>query len=235
MSAIALLVAVVVTVGILTVSGPRDASAVVVSTTIDTSALNGLAAQLVFDFIDGNPAVNTVTVSGFAAPAAILGSASPSGGVGGSLPGLVVFTENTTSFVSELVQPLTLGASVAFGIDLTTNFDGPSGSVPDSFSFFILNGTGTDFLVVSDDPTGANALFRIDIVGPPDGIERASDFAPHTPAGSPVPVTLALGATGPGTPVPEPGAFALTVVGGVLIGWRARRAGRTCVAPHDQS
>src|SRR5439155_4797625 len=153
MSPLALLLAVVVTAGIFTVSRPPDAAAVSVSATIDTSVLNGVAAQLVYDFVDGNPASNSATVSAFTAPAAILGSSSPSDGVSGSLPGPVVFTENATSLVSELVQPMTLGGALSFRLDLTTNFDGPPGSVPDSFSFFILNSTGTDFLVVSDDPT----------------------------------------------------------------------------------
>ena len=125
MSPLALLLAVVVTAGIFTVSRPPDAAAVSVSATIDTSVLNGVAAQLVFDFVDGNPASNSATVSAFTAPAAILGSSSPSDGVSGSLPGPVVFTENATSLVSELVQPMTLGGALSFGLDLTTSFDGP--------------------------------------------------------------------------------------------------------------
>ena len=48
MSPLALLLAVVVTAGIFTVSRPPDAAAVSVSATIDTSVLNGVAAQLVF-------------------------------------------------------------------------------------------------------------------------------------------------------------------------------------------
>ena len=77
---------------------------------------------------------------------------------------------------------------------------------------------------MSGDPTDANAQFRIDIVGPPEGIERAADFSAHTREDDALPVTLTLGSPGgPGTPVPEAGALAFIVVGGLLIAWRTRR------------
>ena len=189
------LVAAVVSIGLLSSPALRDAAAVTLNVAIDTSALNGTAAQLAFDFIDGDAAVNnTVSISGFLSPGAV-GSPFTSGGATGTLPAPVTVTD--TDFLNELLQPVTLGASLSFALDATTNF---AGGLPDAFSFFILNSAGTDSLVITTDSTGSNALFRIDLVGPPKDIERF-EFSGETVAGAPVPVSLSA----PVAAIPEPG------------------------------
>lgn len=67
--------------------------------TVETGALSGVAAQLAFDLVDGDGAANNaVTITAFASDGA-LGSATPLGGVTGSLPGPV--TIDDTGFFNE--------------------------------------------------------------------------------------------------------------------------------------
>ena len=218
MKKIGLLVAAVLSLGLFLTGplSPPDAVAITINATIDTSALSGAAAQLAFDLIDGDGAVdNTVSISGFLAQGATLGSPSTTGGVTGILPGPVMLSD--TDFFNELLQPITFGSSLSFVLDLTTHFSGSG--LPDALSFFILNSAATGSLVTTTEPSGSNALFQIDLVGPPTGIEPIV-FSATTPIGAPVPVVL----TAPGAAVPEPGSLVLMATGVVLIAWHARRA-----------
>src|ERR1700736_1579782 len=53
---------------------------------VDSSPITGVSAQLAFDFLDGGPPSNTITISSFTTDGP-LGSVFPSGGVTGTLPG----------------------------------------------------------------------------------------------------------------------------------------------------
>jgi hypothetical protein len=66
------------------------------------------------------------------------------------------------SFFNEQQQVLTLGTSVSFELDATTNLPAP-GSLPDTFSLFLLDPTGTNSLVSTADPTGADSLLTFQI------------------------------------------------------------------------
>lgn len=56
--------------------------------TVDTSGLNGSAAQIALDFIGGPSPANTVTITNFLTDG-LLGSQTPTGGEIGTLPGTV--------------------------------------------------------------------------------------------------------------------------------------------------
>jgi hypothetical protein len=170
---------------------------------VDTSSLAGTSAQLAFDFIDGGPPSNTVTISGFSTDAT-LGSVFPSGGVSGTLPGTVMLTDST--FFNEYLTDLTLGTYISFGLDVTTN--GPdSTSIPDALSVFLLDPTTGFPLVTTSDPTGADSLFTLNI----DGTSQGS-------LGVYTPIVDAI--AGSGTTVPEPRTSILLGAGLAFLVWR---------------
>ena len=161
---------------------------------IDTRPLAGVNAQLAVDFIDGDGASNTVTLSGFSTDGT-LGPATTIGDVSGSLPGTVTFTD--ASFFNELLQDILLGDSIAFILTLTQNFTGPT---PDALSLFLFDPTTGLPLFTTTDPTGANALFAVDIDGTGFGNPQtfASTGQPDATltATVPAPTTLVLLGTG---------------------------------------
>lgn len=160
--------------------------------TITTTPIQGQTGFAVFDFIQGAPVLNnTATVSGFTSNA-MLGAFTTTGAVLGTLvPGPMTLSDS--AFLSEFSQGLTYGTTMSFTLNLTTNSS--LGGIPDEFSFFLEDSTGTPF--PTSDPTGADSFFAIDITGSPlDPQVFTSDFGSVT-------VT-------PLTPVPEPSAVGLT-------------------------
>lgn len=130
--------------------------------TIGTSLLAGAQAILAFDFIEGGPPANTVSILNFSTDGT-LGVASTMGDVSGTLPGQV--TLGDTSFFNEYAQAIALGNVISFIVDASSNAP-DSGSFPDAFSFFLLDPTTWLSLVTTSDPTGANALFLYSIGEP---------------------------------------------------------------------
>lgn len=174
-------------------AGPPPASATTLHFSFDTSALAG-AAHLAFDFIDGDGvANNTVTVSNFYT-GDVLEAGSAQGAVTGTLAGSLTLNDidfgpdpDSTlddSIFNEFLQPLTLGRTVRFTLDLTEQAPVGVGSTPDSFAFFLLDAPASSPRFATTDPTGAGALFAVDIDGTPDG--RLYTFAPTgtEPAGN---------------------------------------------------
>ena len=137
---------------------PAFADPVTLQVTVNTTPIAGSSGYLAFDFLGGSPPQgNTATVSGFVTTGT-LGASSTSGNVSGTLTSPpVVLT--TSVFFNEFLQGITFGSLTTFDLTLSSNF--LTGSTPDSFSFFLLDNTFTPF--PTSDPTGANALFVIDI------------------------------------------------------------------------
>jgi hypothetical protein len=164
---------------------------------------------MAFGFIDGDGAVNnTVTLGDFATDGA-LGLATVTGGVAGSLPGAVVLDD--TGFFSELLQGIDLGTRISFTLDYTESF---AGGFPDQFAFFLLdNDAITPFLPLfgTTDPTGAGALFAIDLDGNPGGV-------PSVYAGNPDDTRPQATWSVAPAQVPEP--MTLWLWGAGLWGWR---------------
>jgi hypothetical protein len=131
------------------------------SINMDTSALSGTSAQLAFDFVDGGPPSNTITITNFVTDGT-LGNATLTGDVVGSLSGTVTLSD--AFFFNEYLTDLTLGNSFSFLVDFTSN-PPASGSSPDAFSFFLLNPlTGLPINTTSD-PTGAGSLLTLNLDG----------------------------------------------------------------------
>lgn len=197
--------------------------------TVDTTSLAGTAGTLAFDFIDGGPPANQVTISDLSSDGT-LGSSATTGSVSGSAP--TTFTLHDSAFFSELVQGVTLGKQLTFQLDATTNAPS-SGSLADTLSFFILDSSGVSnsasalSLITTTDPTQANSLFTLQI----DGTNGADvSIFGASPA-----VSVTFGpVTGPVTGVPEPGSLPLlTLALGMLAFWSQR--GRQRAAPGTRS
>lgn len=151
--------------------------------TVSTNAIQGQSGFVILDFIGGSLVFNNnATISVFASDAA-LGSATTSGAVSGTLtPGPLMLSD--TAFLSEWNQGVTFGSTMSFKLALDTNFT--MGEVPDEFSFFLADSTGTPFS--TSDPTGANSLFVIDVNGSPlSPVVFTSDMASATVTSATVP------------------------------------------------
>ena len=192
-------------------------SAVTFGSTFDVSiatpSLQGTSAELLLDFIDGGTPSNTVAISNFATDG-VLGTSQLTGGATGSLtPGPATITDS--SFFNEFLQNMVLGSSLSFQVDASTN-PPDAGSVPDEFSVYLYDSTGTNSLVNTSDSTGANALFEISS----DGSWQA-----YTSTDA---VTALVPAT---ASAPEPDSLLLLGMGmGLLALWRYRPCRRMAVA-----
>jgi len=126
--------------------------------TIDTTPIKGQSGFIVFDFAGGSPAQkNTAAVSGFSTDST-LGSVTPSGTLTGTLtPGPLTLSDST--FLNEWEQQATFGARMSFDLSVTTN--NLPGSIPDEFSFYLLDKNQLPF--PTTDPTGADALLAVDL------------------------------------------------------------------------
>lgn len=145
------------------VTMPPSMAGTVFNVTLDTSQLAGTPVWLVFDFIDGDGAINnTATVTGFATDGTYnSGSASLLGDAAGSLDTSVQLGDSQP--FSELLQPLLLGGGLSFTLDLTDQFSGSN--VPDLFSLLLLDPETGLPLYPTTDPTGADALLTIGLNG----------------------------------------------------------------------
>lgn len=167
--------------------------------TMDTSALSGGSALIVFDFIDGNTLIdNTVTISSFATDGAYdPATALTFGDVTGALSTSVAL--NDSQAFNELEQPVTLGNTLSFSLNLSNRFSGIG--VPDRFTVFLLDAGTFLPLYPTADPTGSDALFAIDLGGAPP---VPAVFAPTGSGGALVQVSDAL---------PEPPVWLLWLLG----------------------
>lgn len=122
---------------------------------INTTSLSGQNATLAFDLTGGDAAAANNT--------AAIGSLATNG----ALSSLANFTLTDTGFFNEVQRNITFGTSLSFTVNLTENRTAPAF---DQFSFFALDPTTLLPLLGTTDPTGADALFAIDINGQPGGV-----------------------------------------------------------------
>jgi hypothetical protein len=184
---------------LLALSAAPMAQASPVNIALNTSGFTGTSALLAFDLIDGGLPANTVTVFSFSTDGT-LGSITLTGDVSGSLPGTVILGD--TQFFNEYLQAIVLGTTINFSFNATDNFD--PASLPDAFSFFLLDAATGLPLYATADPTGANALFQYD-VGQSDPLHIYSTTVTEIP-----------------NQAPEPGTSWLFAIG-LLIAWVATR------------
>jgi hypothetical protein len=151
--------------------------------TLNTAGLAGSGATPTFDFISGGGTQsNSVSILDFSTNGALVFGGVNSGSVSGTLPGTA--TLSNASFFNELQQGITLGSTISFQVDLTTN--APSvGSLPDTFSLFLLDPTASYSLTNTADPTGSDSLLTVQVDGSQSGILGA-----YNGSGPSVPVTV---------------------------------------------
>lgn len=187
---------------------PVNSYALPYTVSIDTSAYNGTDVQLALDFIDGDILTNSATISEFSTDG-VLGASSPFGDVSGDLTSTLILSDG--SFFNEFLQDITIGDSISFFLELTTNNSDLSG-IPDSFSLYLLDPLSGLPLFSTNDPTGGDALFAVDITGTESGALNIYHTSVSVTQGS-----------GP-TPVPEPSTFILLISGlaGLLFMYRRK-------------
>jgi hypothetical protein len=177
---------------------------------IDTSALSGTNAILVFRFVDGGAPANQVVIAGFTTDA-LLGAASTTGGVSGALPGTV--TLDDTVVLSELAQHLALAQFVDFSVDPTANAPG-GGSSPDMLAIYLLDEVTALPLFSTSDPSGADALIVFEITGGELG--QINLYQPTSFPAATVVIAIPNGA-------PLPATSWLVVAAAMALGWSRRR------------
>ncbi len=178
--------------------GPVRSEGATIQVTIDTSSLSGTSASLGWDLTDGDPGASTTAIiTGFSTNGSFdAGQATTFGGVSGSLPGPVTITD--TIFFNSLLQPVTLGTSVSFTLDMTTVASGQG--VPDTLAFFLLTEDGGASLVTTNLVGGA--LLTLEADGTSGGLlTAAGETEPSVP----------VSATRP-TAIPAPAALLLLAV-----------------------
>jgi len=159
---------------LLIVTTPLPVWAYAFNINVDTTSLATTDAILAFDFIDGDGIVNnTVQISNFLTD----GNFDPTSGlatgdVSSQLDSAVVIGD--ASGFNEFLQTITLGNSFQFQLE-TTNVFAAGATVPDSFSFFILDSSGFPLFATTDN-TGADALFALDLTGTASGNLSASRY-----------------------------------------------------------
>jgi hypothetical protein len=190
-------VAVALLVGALTLSA-RNAHAVPITFTFDTSSIVGGSFTLAFDLTDGDATNNTtIVIDNFSfGGGGAAGGPTLTGGASGSVAGGITLTD--TAFFNSFEEGFTAGSSLSFDVDYTT---AASDAMPDGFAFFILDALGNP--LTTTDPSGANALLLGTLqttLG--NDTSTVDQFA------------LAL--------VPEPATLALLSLGGVAAAYRRR-------------
>ena len=173
-------------------SGVSKGYALPYAVNIDTSSLFGILADIAFDLVSNDAASNLVSITNFATDGILGSSSSTPGSVSGSLPGDVTLSD--VGFFNELLQGITLGDRISFFLEVTEN--SPSDPLfPDQFSLFLLDPATGVSLVTTSDPTGADALFAIDITGASFGrLSTYHSMAQVSPV--PEPTTLFLFGSG---------------------------------------
>lgn len=162
--------------------------------TLDTTGLTGLDGVLAFDLIDGDGVNNNlVTITGLSSD--------------GSFVDASTVSLADTGFFNEVLRDLTFGSYLSFNLQLTENF--APGGFFDQFSFFLLDPLSYLPLYGTSDPTGADALFAVDIDGNAGGIP--SVFSGNLTASAPA--------------VPDSGATLALVIGAFGLLGLARKAG----------
>jgi hypothetical protein len=207
-SGTSILAAAIAAVSTLCIQSPAQAQSDY-DVTINTSNLSGTGATLTFDFLaGGGTQSNSVTISDFSTNGTLMSGGANSGSVSGSLASTATLTN--ASFFNELQQGITLGSTISFQVDLTTN--APSGgSLPDAFSLFLLDPTASYSLTNTGDPTGSDSLLTAQIDGSSSGIVGV-----YSGSGPSVPVTVTA-VTGGGGPTQAPEMDSSTALGGLTL------------------
>jgi hypothetical protein len=177
---------------------------------IDTAPLIGDSAgpfAVNFQFIDGSglgDGNNTVELSDFQfGSGSPIGGATTSGAVSGGLSSQIILTDSTFfNYFTQLFQP---GDTLTFNLSATTNVD--AGSIPDQFSFAILDSTGSE--LPTTDPLGAFVELSISSLSPEPLAYASNPTLAPVGGGGPIDVPAPEVTPSSASPVPEPGTLTL--------------------------
>ena len=184
---------------------------------IDTTSLAGTNGKLAVDYIVNNPpSGHHVEILDFLTNSFTAGLPESAGGlvegnvflppfttVGAALTGVVGNSHiGGGFFFNELILNLKFGTSISFDLHVP---EYAVGAVPDQVALFLLDSAYLP-LFPTTDPTGANALFVVDITGA--STVAATAFAPATLNGSNLNIVT------PGGPVqvPDQGSVSLLAI-----------------------
>jgi hypothetical protein len=174
--------------------------------TIDTSALSGGDYQAYFALVGSTGNVITASSFSFGGGTALLPVVVGTGDLDSGIT--LDNTPPVNPFFVEFAQNFTAGSTLRFLLNLTNN--GPTlPDPPDTFSFALA--TTGNVNLETNDPSGANYLFTVDLTGGP------LNFQTFTTAATGITASLQQ-------PVPEP-AFGAAVAGlfAVMAGVRRLR------------
>ncbi len=138
------------------------ANAATFNVTINTAALRSADAALAFDLIDGDSPPNSVTVYDFATDGILSPVPALAGAASGTLAGVVAL--NDSAFFNEFRNQISLGTNISFTVATTDN-SLVGGSLPDAFSFFILDHNTGLPLFDTTEPNDSGALFVLEFDG----------------------------------------------------------------------
>jgi hypothetical protein len=188
----------------------HSADAAFFHVTVDTSALIGNLDDYALDFTltGGNPLANTVTLSNFTFTGGGAPNSNPAastvGLASGTLGTSVTLSDSSVSFFNEFFQGFTVGSTVEFDVNITTNINGPT---PDSFAFSILDG---ELFPIATNGGPGDALLTIDINGLNPSVNTYASTGLETGG-----VTVSV--------VPEPGSAMLLGFGAIALCGMVRR------------
>lgn len=130
---------------------------------LDTIALSGRPARLVFNLTNGDTGANAlVQISNFQTNGAVGTTSATRGNVIGSLDTGIVLDDGLGMTTQYVQTDAVLGTRLSFHVK-TTDLHAAPGKPHDAFSFHVLNAQAKTPLVATDDPTRANAVFSIEL------------------------------------------------------------------------
>jgi hypothetical protein len=195
------------------------ASAAMFDVTVNTSSIAGTTGKLVVDYtVNQPPSGRHVEVHDFVTNSIVAALPETEGGlvegnvflppfttIGASLNSAVGFAEiGGGQFFNELMMNLTFGTTISFELHVP---EYAPLTFPDQVALFLLRQNGLPLFPTSD-PTGADALFIVDISGTLGVTPTA--FSPTTLTGTNVNIVTPGGET---PTIPEPTTITLVMMG----------------------
>lgn len=170
---------------------------------LDTIALSGRNARIVFNLTNGDTGANAlVQISQFTTNGSVGTTSTARGNVIGSLDTAILLDDRSAMTTQYVQTDAVLGTQLSFHVK-TTDLHAAPDKPHDAFSFHVLNGQAKTPLVATSDPTRANAVFFLEL-GHTDSAKRLTLFQRDLYQS-----IYSWSATV--TPVPEPAATAAAV------------------------
>jgi hypothetical protein len=130
---------------------------------LDTIALSGRPARLVFNLTNGDTGANAlVQISEFETNGTVGANWTARGNVIGTLDTAILLDDRSGMTTQYVQTDAVLGTRLSFHLK-TTDLHAAPGKPHDAFSFHVLNGQAKTPLVATSDPTRANAVFFLEL------------------------------------------------------------------------